>query len=159
MATIREQIIEAITAAVNTGAPSGFPNCVRTLMQPFESAQLPNLTCFPFRESVDSRHSSGRFGPLVTRDLYLRFLVFGMGQVENTDESLPYIPGDQSVDAIIARLVQVLLADVTLGGLASSITEHECNWSYDEGNYLVAAAALDFKIEYQTLRVDPTRNV
>jgi len=144
MATIREQIIEAAVALVNTGAPAGVPLCVRTQMQPNEQAQLPAITCFPFREIITSTKPSGRWGPYIDRVMYLRFVCYNSGA-----------PADQSLDDILAWLTQSL-GGQQFGGLAADCVESEINWQFDEGNFQVAAAAIDFKIDYQTLRNDAT---
>lgn len=145
MSTIREQIIEAAVVAVNVGAPTGVPACVRTLMQPSEQVQLPSITCFPFREVINDRSATGRWGPIITRDLYLRFVVYAQGE-----------PADQALDPILAWLTQAL-GGQQFGGLANDTVEHEINWQYDEGTFQVAAASVDFRVEYQTLRADATK--
>lgn len=141
MSTIREQLIEAAVAAVNNGAPTGVPTCVRTLMQPTEQAQLPAITAFPIREEIDNT-KTGRWGPLITRTLYLRFVIYASGD-----------PADSALDPIV-EWVSRTLGGSQLGGLAQDAVEHELTWQYDEGNYAVAALAMDFRITYQTLLND-----
>lgn len=141
MATIREQIINAAVAAVNSGAPSGVPQCVRTVMQPSEQDQLPTITVFPFREEIDNL-KTGRWGPLIVRTLYLRFVIYASGN-----------PADGALDPIV-EWVSRQLGGSNLGGLAQDAVEHELTWQYDEGNFAVAAVAMDFRITYQTLRND-----
>lgn len=148
MSTIREQIIEAAVALLNTGRPSGIPACVRTLMQPNEQAQLPAITVFPFREEVNDK-ASGKWGPIVTRTLYLRFVAYASSSSSGG-------PADGAIDPIIAWIS--LLGGQQFGGLASDAIEHELNWQYDESDYQVAAVAMDFRIEYQTLRSDATKS-
>ena len=143
MSTIREQIIEAAVAVLNTGTPAGVPVCNRTLMQPSEQSQLPALTVFPFREEINDK-STGKWGPLVTRTLYLRFVAYASGD-----------PADGALEPIVAWISQ--LGGQQFGGLATDTIEHELNWQYDEGNYQVAAVAMDFRIEYPTLRTDATQ--
>lgn len=141
MATIREQIIEAAVAAVNDGPPAGVPQCKRTLMQPAEQAQLPAITVFPVREEIDSS-KTGRWGPLIVRTLYLRFVIYATGD-----------PADGALDPIVEWVARQI-GGSSLGGLAQDAVEHELTWQYDEGNYAVAAVAMDFRITYQTLRDD-----
>lgn len=141
MSTIREQIIEAAVAALNTGTPTGVPQCVRTLMQPSEQSQLPAITVFPVREEIDPA-KAGRWGPIIVRTLYLRFVIYASGD-----------PADGALDPII-QWVSQQLGGSQLGGLAQDAVEHELTWQYDEGNFAVAAVAMDFRIEYQTLRND-----
>lgn len=141
MATIREQIIDAAVAAVNNSAPAGVPVCVRTLMQPAETAQLPAITVFPVREEIDPS-KTGRWGPLIVRTLYLRFVIYATGD-----------PADGALDPIV-EWVAKQLGGSTLGGLAQDAVEHELTWQYDEGNYAVAAVAMDFRVTYQTRRDD-----
>jgi len=142
MSTIREQIIEAVVATLNTGTPAGVPQCVRTQMAPTETAQLPALTCFPFREEIDPK-PTGKWGPIIKRSLYLRFVAYATGQ-----------PADGAIDPILTWLAT--LGGQQFGGLALDTYEHELNWQYDEGNFQVAAVGLDFVIEYETLRGDAT---
>lgn len=141
MPTIREQIIEAAVATVNTGAPSGVPQCTRTQMQPTESADLPAMTCFPIREEINNT-KTGRWGPLLVRTLYLRFVVYATGN-----------PADAALDPIVEWLSKQL-GGSNIGGLAEDCVEHELTWQYDEGNFAVAAVAMDFRVTYQTLRND-----
>jgi hypothetical protein len=143
MSTIREQIIEAAVTAVNTGAPVGVPACVRTQMQPAEQAQLPAMTCYPFREEVVD-NKTGRWSPLIVRTMYLRFVVYASGN-----------PADGALDPIVLWIGQKL-GGSQLGGLAQDVMEHELNWQYDEGNFSVAAVGVDFRVTYQTLRNDPS---
>lgn len=144
MSTIREQIIEAAVAAVNAGAPAGVPVCERTQMQPAEQAQLPAMTCFPIREEV-ADNKTGRWSPLIVRTLYLRFVVYASGN-----------PADAALDPIVLWIGKQL-GGSQLSGLAQDAVEHELTWQYDEGNFAVAAVALDFRITYQTLRNDPSQ--
>lgn len=141
MSTIREQIIEAAVAAMNNSPPAGVPACVRTLMQPSEQDQLPTITTFPVREEVDPG-KTGRWGPLIVRTLYLRFVIYASGD-----------PADGALDPIVEWVARAL-GGSQLGGLAQDTVEHELTWQYDEGNYAVAAVAMDFRITYQTLRND-----
>lgn len=141
MSTIREQIIEAAVAALNSGTPTGVPQCERTLMQPSEQSQLPAMTVFPVREEINDT-KTGRWGPLIGRTLYLRFVIYASGN-----------PADGALDPIIAW-VSKQLGGSQLGNLAHDAVEHELMWQYDEGNYAVAAVSMDFRIEYQTLRND-----
>ncbi|CAJ0862102.1 hypothetical protein R77567_01617 [Ralstonia sp. LMG 32965] len=142
--SIREQIIRAAEAAVNNGTPAGVPICVRTAMQPSEQDQLPAMTVFPFRQTTNNK-ATGRWGDIVTHDLYLRFVVYGAGD-----------PADGVLDPILVWLTKTL-AGQQFGGLANDTVEHEINWQYDEGTFQVAAAAVDFRVEYQTLRADATQ--
>lgn len=145
MSTIREQIIEAAVALVNSGAPGGVPVCVRTQMQPTETNDLPSLTCFPIREEIADT-KTGRWGPIIVRTLYLRFVGYASGN-----------PADAALDPMVAWIASQL-GGSQLGGLAQDAMEHEINWQYDEGNFAVAAVAMDFRIEYQTLRNDATQS-
>lgn len=144
MATIREQILAAAVAALNSGAPAGVPQCVRTQMLNTEQAQLPAMTLFPYREEVQN-DKTGRWGPVVTRTMYMRVVIYGQGQI-----------ADQSCDAILAWVTQTLSGQ-QFGGLANDTREHESAWQYNETNFAVAAVAVDFLVDYQTLRTDQTK--
>lgn len=143
MSTIRDRIIDGIVAALNTTTPVGVPNVVRTLMSPNETSQLPMVTVFPYREEVDE-NATGRWGPIVKRQLFLRFVAYATGD-----------PADQALDPIVEWLSTIGGSQVN--GLANDVVEHELTWQYDEGNYEVAAVAMDFRIDYQTLRGDATK--
>lgn len=145
--TIREQIIRAAVVLVNTARPAGVPECRRTVMEPTEAKSLPSMNCFPFREPVNSL-VSGRWGPIVTRKMSLRFVVYNQG-----DETTP---ADASADAALAWLTQTL-AGQNFGGLSNDCNEAELNWQYDEGLTQVVGVAVDFAIEYQTLSNDQTQ--
>jgi hypothetical protein len=144
MATIREQILEAAVTALNTSRPTGVPTCVRTQMLTSEQDQLPAMTLFPFREEV--RHdASGRFGPIITRTMYMRVVIYAQGN-----------PADAALDDSLAWVTQCLSGQ-QFGGLATDTMEHEAAWQYNESNFAVAAIAVDFRVEYQTLRADQTK--
>jgi len=144
MATIREQILEAAKVALNTGAPSGVPDCVRTQMLTSEQTQLPMMTLFPFREEI--RHdASGRFGPIIARTMYMRVVIYAEGD-----------PADAALDPSMAWVTQCLSGQ-QFGGLATDTMEHEAAWQYNESNFAAAAVAVDFRVEYQTLRDDQTK--
>lgn len=142
MSTLREQIIAAAATVLNTGTPAGVPQCLRTMMQPNETSQLPALIVFPTREEVFD--GGGKWGPLVKRSLSLRFVGFASGD-----------PADGALDPLVAWLST--LNGQTFGGLVNSTIEAELNWQYDETNYQIAAVAVDFTIEYQTKRGDATQ--
>ncbi len=144
MATIRERILEAAASALNTGTPAGVPACVRTQMLTSEQEQLPMMTLFPFREEI--RHdASGRFGPIIARTMYLRVVVYAEGN-----------PADAALDDSLAWVTKCLSGQ-QFGGLATDTMEHESAWQYNESNFAVAAIAVDFRVEYQTLRADQTQ--
>lgn len=144
MSTIREQIIQAAVALANASRPSGVPACARTRMEPTEPGALPSLNCFPLREPVNPL-AAGRWGPIITRQLFLRFVVLNQGN-----------PADASADDILAWLTQAMNGQ-QFGGLANDCNEIELTWSYDEENTRVVQVAADFRIEYQTLRNDQTQ--
>jgi hypothetical protein len=146
MATVRDQIIDAAVAFLNANAFDGAPQVIRTLMEPSEIAQLPGAIVFPFREEIDP-NKSGKRGPAIGRTLYLRFAAWA--QADDGDAA------DRALDPILAWFS--LIGGQTFGGLANDVCEHELTWQYDQTNYQVAGVALDFAIEYQTLRGDATQ--
>jgi hypothetical protein len=144
MPTIRDQILEAAKTFLNASPakPANVALIERTLMQPTELAALPVAMVFPFREEVQP-NASGKWGPVIGRSLYLRFAAWAQGD-----------PADAALDPIIAWIST--LGGQTLGGLVDDMCEHELTWSYDEQNYQVAGVAVDFLVQYSTLRGDAT---
>lgn len=140
--TIREQIIEAIIAQLNTGAPAGVPTLTRVKMEPNQPGQLPAMTIFPLREEVNHA-PAGKWGHVVMRSLTLRIVVEAEGN-----------PVDQQLDPIIAWLSQ--LGGSQLGGLAVDVEEQNLEWAYEESDNPYVALALDLRVDYVTNKSDQT---
>lgn len=145
--TIRDQILDASRDAINAAATAAGETwqCVRTLMQPSEVAQLPAVILFPVSEAIEPKKATGQWGPLLDRTLKMRVVIYNMGE-----------PADQALDPMVVIVGQAL-GGQQLDGLALSIDEEALEWKYDEQNEQVAAVAIDFRVWYTTLRNDPTQ--
>lgn len=139
MSSVREQVLQAVMAALNTGRPAGVPAVERTRVIALEASQLPSTVLVPRRESVEK--TGGRFGPLVSRRLSL--------ELEHRAAGGASLPPDQAVDALLAWPVKALCAS-TLGGLAIEINESGTEWHYADGEAPFVLAVQTFEIAYTT---------
>jgi hypothetical protein len=143
--TVREQILQAILAAANDSPDPGVPVTTRSNISIEESDQLPSISFYPTREEVDSAPNNlGRFGPLITRTVYVRFAVLVAGEVP-----------DAEADPIVGYLSKKISGN-GFGGLVNDSVEHGTEWIYSETDERVVGTFVDFRIEYQTSRTDPT---
>jgi hypothetical protein len=144
-ATVREQILDAVVAALNAAPPAGVPTTTRTQISVSEQIDLPSISVYPVREEVNSSPEHlGRFGPLIERTLYIRIMVIVAGDVP-----------DSAADPIVGY-VSGTLSGASLGGLVNDSVEHGSEWLYSEVNQRECGVLIDFRLDYQTSRTDPT---
>ena len=143
MSSVREQVLTAVMAALNTGRPSGVPAAERTRVIALEAGQLPSSVLVPRRESVEQR--GGRFGPLVERRLTV--------EIEHRAFGGSGVAVDQAADALLSWPVKALCGN-TLGGLAAEIRESGTEWQYAEGEKPFVLAVQSFEIAYTTRVAD-----
>jgi len=146
MSTIREQIIEAIIAQLNTSTPGGVPAATRLRMTAYEPDELPAINVFPVREEIRGE-PAGKFGPVVRRSMTFRVLLHAAGS--------DAVAADAALDPMAAWVST--LGGRQLGGLAIDIEENTLEWLYEEDDLPYSSLAIDFTVEYQTLKSDATK--
>jgi hypothetical protein len=143
MSSIREQIITAAVAALNTSTPGGVPAADRVRMEPYQSEDLPAINVMPVREEMENE-KEGRWSYFLKRGCTLRIECRVQGN-----------PADQLLDPLIVWAGTVL-GGAKFGGLAEDCYEILCEWSYAASDQPYSMASLDFRVEYSTLKTDPT---
>lgn len=146
MQSIREQIMQAVVAAINQdGKPDSVPTCMRANMIGSNPEQLPRMSVYPAKEEVARVNR----GAIVRRVLILRVECHAIGLVGED-------AADAMVDSMLAWTTKCLAGN-NLGGLVNSIEETALEWAMEPQDYAYCAAVQDFAIEYQTIFNDPTR--
>lgn len=143
MATIREQIIQAAIATLNTGTPAGVPQAVRSRLEPYTPGELPACTVKPVREEIEYE-AEGKRSYFRRRVLTLRISYFFTG----ADES--------AADPMVQWATQKLDGQVFTSLIEDSI-EALYEWEYAAEDAPYFALHQDFRIHYHTVVGDQTR--
>ena len=147
MASIREQIIQAVVTALDgAGKPQGL-TVHRYRTRPIEKDKLPAQVVYPSGSGGSVAETTSLYGGMaddVLRELRVRVESRATGE-----------PADQALDPLYLWSVRSIMADPTLGGLAFSIREEATSFDAAEFEEVIGAAATDFIVEYVTSRDDP----
>lgn len=146
MRTVRDQIITAAIAVLNTSAPIGIPAADRLRMESYEPSELPAMNVFPVREEVKSE-AVGRWGPIVTRSMTMRVILHAAGS--------DTVSADKALDPLAAWVST--LGGQQFGGLALDTEESSLEWLYDDEDLPYSSLAIDFRVDYKTLKADATK--
>jgi hypothetical protein len=145
-ASIQSQIIAAAVAALNTSGAAMAPavTAYRCRVEAFAPAQLPAWNVIPDDAEKDKANSYS--GVDAWR---LRFCVRCMVSAQNT--------ADAAADPLYSAAVKAILADPTMGGLATFAEELTHKWERD-GTAATDNLALvvTFETQFSTRRGDPT---
>lgn len=142
MASRREQILVAAAAALSAGGGPAGLNVHRQRALPIDQDKLPSTVVYAVRDTTEGK--GGSWTPLVQREL--QFMV----ECRTTGE-----PADQQLDPLLTWTTQQLMLDPTFGGLAQELNEGDTEWDAVSSNKVLAAAAVTFRVKYQTQRDDP----
>jgi hypothetical protein len=131
-----EQICQYCVAQVDAdGKPEGLlVERQRTL--PLDPSNLPAAILYLRHEAVVK--IVGR-STVTRREVLLRWELRVEGE-----------PSDQKLDPLRVWLVQQMMADFSLGGLAKEIEEVSGQWDQKAEDLIVGACAHDFKVTYYT---------
>ncbi len=148
MASIREQIADAVIAAlVDPAGPAGL-NVHRERTRPIEQDKLPAILVY-FEDEEPTPLEKQKFqAPLTQRHLGL---VLEMRAVPSAGQA-----PDEAIDPLYCWSVQQVMKDEKFGGLAMGVTEGPTKWMAKEADVIYAGAALHLTIHYRTSRLDPT---
>jgi len=140
-ASVREQIVEAVVAALTNNNPPA--PVYRSRVQPLSSAEtLPAYVVYPH-----GREPAERLGmEAVKHTLTLRVEALVKGQP----------PLDQALDPLLTYAVQTISADPAVAALVIDVIEESAEWEMESAYEDVGAGAQDFTVTYATLRGDPT---
>jgi hypothetical protein len=148
MNSIREQIIQAALALLNTGTPSGVPQTQRARMEGYDPSELPAIAIKSVREE-DEYEKEGKRSYFLKRTFTLRVEVRVVGPAP-----------DQLADPMLVWAGKQLGGQTFLSGgvnLAEECLEALTEWQYASEDQPYVLAQLDFRVYYNTLKTDPAR--
>ena len=142
-ASVREQIVEAVLAALNTETPVGIPQAQRRRGQPYQSSELPAISVKPVREEIEYEQS-GKRSYFRKRVLTLRVSVWTIGD-------------DSVADPMTNWATQVLDGQIIAPPLIEDCIEALYEWDYSNEDQPYNVVHQDFRIHYHTVVGDQTR--
>ncbi|WP_288094379.1 hypothetical protein [Thiomonas sp.] len=142
-ASIREQILQALAAKLQTVATAGGAQFFRQPVLGIPREQSPALTLDVHGEAIDPRGNS-----LVDRHLTVRVIAIA----RNLDVSAGYT----QADALIVAAHAAIMADLNVGGLAQALREEACDWQEMDADAAVAMIPATYVVQYRTRTTDLT---
>jgi len=141
--SVREQIIDAVLTALNTGTPVGVPQAERRRGQPYQATELPAISVKPVREEVEYEQS-GKRTYFRKRVLTLRISVWTIGD-------------DSVADPMTTWATQVLDGQIIVPSLIEDAIEALYEWDSSNEDQPYNVVHQDFRIHYHTVVGDQTR--
>jgi hypothetical protein len=138
--TVRKRIVDAVVATLSDAAKPAGLTVHKYRLRPLERDQLPAVVVFSIDESV----SLENIVPQVARRLVVRCEARHHGDVP-----------DDALDPILSWVVQRITTDATLQDLTVRVSEVGTEWMAEQKDVVLAAAAVDFAIDYYTLETNP----
>jgi hypothetical protein len=140
--TIGELITEHAVAVLTAGLPDVLVCNQR--IRPFEQAELPAVNVKMGNERVTYPTAMKRTAPVADRELHLMIRLEAAGDPPATDP-------------LRVLVIQTLMGDRSLAGLAIGIDEVESQWEDEAGSDATyGVLIIDFAIRYLTAANDPT---
>jgi hypothetical protein len=146
MASIRSAILDAVYAAVNAGGKPAGVTVYRTRDAALADAQLPAIVLTRVQEDVV--RGDGPRGYKVRRTLRVQVDCYTATATDGETS-------EDALDPITSWVVQAVMADPTLGGLAHNSNELATSWTLEDRNSVHAHAAVVFGLEYITAAGNP----
>jgi hypothetical protein len=141
MSSVREQIVQAAVALLNTAAPPGMPVFTRTRLEPYGAEELPAGTVRALREEIEYE-KGGKWGPFRKRTFTLRASLFCLGHEGNLDDMVVWVTSQ--LDGQFTPLIEDCIEG--LYDFQTALEDHP-----------YCALALDFRVHYHTIVGDQTR--
>ena len=134
MTTRREQILTAITTALagTTGVGS---RIYRSRVEAFSRGESPAISLEPINDTPATNTSL----PTLDWSLTVRIAVIVRGAIP-----------DQLADPIVESLHSLVMADLSLGGLAMDIIPASVDWQLIEADTPAGVVLCDYVIRYRT---------
>ena len=134
MTTRREQILSAITTALagTTGVGSSI---YRSRVEAFSRGESPAISLEPINDTPATNTSL----PTLDWSLTVRIAVIVRGAIP-----------DQLADPIVESLHSLVMADLSLGGLAMDIIPASVDWQLIEADQPAGVVLCDYLIRYRT---------
>jgi hypothetical protein len=147
--SIREQVIVALIAALNTQAspPAGL-TIHRERTRPIETDSLPAIMIYADDDVPKPLAQQVYRAPLTERQLSLA--------IECRAQGSGSVSPDAALDPVLVFASLAVFADETFGGLASGVEDGRIAWVSREADVPIAAAKWYVTIKYRTSRLDPT---
>ena len=134
MTTRREQILSAITTALagTTGVGS---RIYRSRVEAFSRGESPAISLEPINDTPATNTSL----PTLDWSLTVRIAVIVRGAIP-----------DQLADPIVESLHALVMADLSLGGLAMDIIPASVDWQLIEADQPAGVVLCDYVVRYRT---------
>ena len=134
MTTRREQILSAITTALagTTGVGS---RIYRSRVEAFSRGESPAISLEPINDTPATNTSL----PTLDWSLTVRIAVIVRGAIP-----------DQLADPIVESLHSLVMADLSLGGLAMDIIPASVDWQLIEADTPAGVVLCDYVVRYRT---------
>ena len=134
MTTRREQILTAITTALagTTGVGS---RIYRSRVEAFSRGESPAISLEPINDTPATNTSL----PTLDWSLTVRIAVIVRGAIP-----------DQLADPIVESLHSLVMADLSLGGLAMDIIPASVDWQLIEADQPAGVVLCDYVVRYRT---------
>ena len=134
MTTRREQILSAITTALagTTGVGS---RIYRSRVEAFSRGESPAISL----ETINDTPATNTSLPTLDWSLTVRIAVIVRGAIP-----------DQLADPIVESLHSLVMADLSLGGLAMDIIPASVDWQLIEADQPAGVVLCDYLIRYRT---------
>lgn len=141
--SVREQIVANVEAALDgVGKPTGL-TVHRLRTRPIQKEKLPAMQI----------RFGGEPSEPVTHDGHEQNVLKLLIETRVTVDAAT--PPDQGLDPYLNWIVQSLMADETLGGLANRVRKRRIDWDADEMDKIYGAALTEIDITYYTDASDP----
>ena len=149
----RQQIVTAAIALLTTSKPSGVPQIDDTRLESYTTAELPAVTVFRIREEGESE-KEGRWSYFVKRTFTLRVELRFASDTAPADMDATYVWVGQQ----LGQQTFGVNANESGGNLAEDCYETLLEWQYADSDQPYTLLQIDFRVEYSTLKNDPTRS-
>lgn len=146
MASRRSAIVDAIVAAVDGASKPAGLTVFRTRADAVRAANLPAVVISRVQEDVT--RGDGSRGYKARRTLHVRADCFVSTATDGETS-------EDALDPLTSWVVQAVMADVTLGGLAHNTNEVATQWSVSDTDAVYAHAGVGFAIDYITAAGNP----
>lgn len=150
MSTIRERIMVALVAKLNTGTPGGVPQAGRTRLHEYQESDLPAIAVF-MGEDNPQRIGEPR-GPAVRSKL----TVIIECRAKGTAGTRPDTAADALTSWVVTALAKQRLSDGG-GVLCHDIVEGKTAFEYGSGEAPLCLATVEMVVDYQRVTDDPAR--
>ena len=141
--TVGEKIIQKIVLLL-TATLAGIAGVFDQRVRPFEEMELPAVNVLPGKEVVTYPTATKRTATAAQHELHVIVRIEASGDPPQTD-------------SLRVLIVRVLMADRSLGGLATGMGENELEWEDEAGtDATYGVLKIDFEVQYVTATNDAT---